>query len=76
MPYYKGLEDLPERVRGNLPVHAQEIFLNAYNNAWEEYKEPERRRGSSSREETAFRVAWSAVEKVYKKDESGRWVKK
>jgi len=75
MPYYNSLKDLPERVRGNLPEHAQEIFMTAFNNAWEQYKEPESRRGKSSREETAFEVAWSAVEKQYKKDESGRWVK-
>ncbi len=73
---YNNLKDLPERVRNSLPEHAQEIFMKAFNNAWEEYKEPENRRGGSSREETAFRVAWSAVEKIYKKDKSGKWVKK
>lgn len=73
---YNNLKDLPEQVRNNLPEHAQEIFLKAFNNAWEEYKESESRRGGSSREETAFRVAWSAVEKIYKKDKSGKWVKK
>ncbi len=76
MPYYNNLKDLPERVRNNLPEHAQEIFIKAFNNAWEEYKEPESRKGASSREETAFKVAWSAVEKVYKKNESGKWMKK
>ncbi len=76
MPYYNSLKDLPERVRNNLPEHAQEIFMKVFNNAWEQYKKPESRRVSSSREETAFRVAWSAVEKEYKKDESGKWLKK
>ncbi len=78
MPYYNSLTDLPERVRDNLPEHAQEIFMKAFNSAWEEYKEPESRRGGpkQSREEVAFKVAWAAVEKEYKKDESGKWVKK
>ena len=78
MPYYNGLKDLPERVRNNLPEHGQEIFMKAFNNAWEQYKDPEKRRGGpeQSREEVAFKVAWSAVEKEYKKDESGKWVKK
>ncbi len=78
MPYYNSLKDLPERVRDNLPEHAQEIFMKAFNSAWEEYKEPESRRGGlkQSREEVAFKVAWAAVEKEYKKDESGNWVKK
>ncbi len=76
MQYYNGLKDLPERVRNNLPEHAQDIFMKAFNNAWEQYKDPEKRKGNSSREETAFKVAWSAVEKEYLKDKSGKWVKK
>ncbi len=78
MPYYDNLKDLPERVRSNLPEHAQHIFVEAFNNAWEQYKEPEKRRGGQkqSREEVAFKVAWAAVEEEYKKDESGKWVKK
>ena len=32
--------------------------------------------GEISREETAHRVAWSAVKKVYEKDSRGNWVKK
>ena len=75
MPYDK-LEDLPERVKDNLPTHAQEIFLEAFNNAWEQYKDPEHRRGNESREETTFKVAWAAVKKEYQKNSSGKWVKK
>jgi cation transport regulator len=44
----------------------QEIFLAAFNNANEEYKE----------EETAFKVAWSAVKRDYEKGEDGNWHKK
>ncbi len=76
MPYYNSLKDLPERVRDNLPEHAQEIFMKAFNSAWEEYKRPESRKGKSSRGETAFKVAWAEVEKEYKKEELGKWVKK
>jgi cation transport regulator len=67
--YYNSLKDLPERVRNNLPEHAQYIFMDAFNNAWEQYKEPEKRRGGQkqSHEEVAFKVAWSAVEKEYKR---------
>ena len=74
---YENIDDLPDSVQNNLPIHAQEIFLEAFNNAWNEYKEPEERRGNASREETAFRVAWSAVKKSYFKDkQSGKWMKK
>ncbi len=73
MPYNK-LEYLPERVKGNLPKHAQEIYKEAFNNAWDQYKEPKERRGNESRETTAHKVAWSAVEEKYHKDRSGKWV--
>ena len=75
MPY-DNIDDLPDSVKDNLPQHAQEIYLKAYNNAWEEYKEPENRRGTESREEVARKVAWAAVKKVYGKNASGNWVKK
>jgi cation transport regulator len=69
MPY-KSTDDLPDSVRRNLPKHAQEIFMEAFNSAYDEYKD----RGPQGREETAFKVAWSAVKKKYEKDEkSGKW---
>lgn len=74
MPYDQ-LSDLPDSVKNNLPKHAQEIYKEAYNSAWEEYKDPSERRGNSSREETAHRVAWSAVKQEYKKEDD-KWVKK
>lgn len=76
MPY-DSKRELPQNVRDNLPEHAQEIYREAYNSAWEQYSDPEDRRGDQSREETAHRVAWSAVKKKYEKDEdSGRWKRK
>ena len=71
MPY-SNVSDLPEGVRDNLPVHAQEIYLSAFNNAWEQYSDPEKRRGDASREETAHKVAWGAVERQYEKTDDGR----
>jgi cation transport regulator len=76
MPY-KAINDLPDRVKENLPKHAQEIYLEAFNSAWDQYAEPKERRGEATREETAHKVAWSAVKKVYEKDEkTGEWKKK
>jgi cation transport regulator len=74
MPYNK-ISELPDSVRDNLPKHAQEIFKEAYNSAWDQYADPEERRGDASREETANRVAWSAVKNEYEKQD-GKWVKK
>lgn len=76
MPY-DSKSELPESVRGNLPEHAQEIYREAFNSAWEQYSNPEERRGDQSREATAHQVAWSAVKEEYEKDEdSGEWSKK
>jgi len=73
MPY-DSVDELPENVRNVLPKHAQEIYKEAYNSAWEQYADPEDRRGDASREETAHRVAWAAVKNEYEKDgDSGKW---
>ncbi|MGH7890092.1 MAG: ChaB family protein [Thermodesulfobacteriota bacterium] len=72
MPY-DSISGLPDPVKRNLPKHAKEIYLEAYNSAWEQYAKPEDRRGDDTREETAHKVAWAAVKKKYKKD-GEKWV--
>ncbi len=47
MPY-SSINDLPENVTNVVPRHAQEIFKEAFNNAWEQYKEPSERRGATN----------------------------
>lgn len=74
MPYDK-ISDLPDQVKDNLPKHAQDIYKEAYNSAWEQYKDPEDREDGSSREETSHKVAWNAVKQEYKK-EDGKWKRK
>jgi cation transport regulator len=74
MPYKKP-EDLPESVRNVLPLHAQEIYLAAFNNAWSEYRKADDRQGDASREEVAHKVAWSAVKQGYEK-KGEKWRKK
>ena len=66
MPY-NSTNDLPENVTNVLPKHAQEIFLEAFNSAYEQYKDPDERRGDESRENTARKVAWNAVKQKYEK---------
>ncbi len=75
MPY-KKVNELPDSVKDNLPNHAQEIYKEAFNNAWRQYDDPDERQGDRSREETAHAVAWSAVKKDYEKNSKGEWVKK
>lgn len=74
MPYDK-LSELPDSVRNVLPEHAQEIYKDAFNNAWQQYADEDKRRGDASREETAHRVAWAAVKKKYEK-QGDKWVRK
>lgn len=71
MPYDRN-GDLPNSVRDNLPDHAQTIYREAFNSAFEEYKSAKDRRAVASREETAHKVAWSAVKQRYEK-RGGRW---
>jgi len=74
---YGSTEELPGPVRNHLPPHAQEIYLEAYNNAFAEYADPKKRRGNASREDVSRRVAWAAVKKVYEKDQNtGEWKQK
>jgi cation transport regulator len=69
MPY-KSISDLPDNVRHVLPSHAQEIFKDAFNSAYDEYAE----RGPEGREETAFKVGWAAVKhKYHKNEQTGKW---
>ena len=74
MPY-RNNQDLPENVKGNLPGHAQDIYREAFNSAWDEYDDPEDREGGRSHEETAHAVAWSAVKRKYEK-KNGEWQEK
>jgi cation transport regulator len=72
MPY-KSISDLPDSVRDNVPRHAQEIYKEAFNSAWDEYADEDERRGEASREETAHKVAWAAVKKDYRKGDDDKW---
>ncbi len=65
MPYETN-SDLPMSITDALPEHAQTIFREAFNNAYQEY----------GNEEQAFKVAWAAVKKEYEKNKEGEWVKK
>jgi phage I-like protein/cation transport regulator ChaB len=60
---YKNLSELPDAVKA-LPQHAQEIFMAAFNSAWEEY---------SGDEEKCMATAWAAVKTKYEK-KGDEWV--
>lgn len=64
MPY-KSQKDLPEAVK-SLPSGAKSIFMAAFNAAYKQ---------NDGDEEAAFRIAWSAVKRKFKK-EGDKWVAK
>ena len=63
MPY-DNRSKLPESVTDHLPEHAQDIYKEAFNSAWDQYDHDESR---------AHRVAWGAVKKEYHKGDDGDW---
>lgn len=65
MPYGKK-EELPDAVKA-LPEHGQEIWMAAFNSAFEQYK---------GDEEKCFAVAWAAVKNKFEKNEKDEWVPK
>lgn len=69
MPY-KSVSNLPAGVQNNLPKHAQEIYKSAFNSAYEDNEDEE------DAEQTAHRIAWSAVKQKYEKSANGSWHKK
>jgi cation transport regulator len=75
MPF-NSTNDLPDSVRNVLPDHAQDIYKEAFNSAYDQYKDPDERRDDASREEVAHRVAWNAVKQKYEKGGDGMWHKK
>jgi len=66
MPYRTNA-DLPVSVSSHLPAHAQDIYRQAFNNAFAAHA------GESRQEEAAHRIAWAAVKRAYVKTEEG-WV--
>jgi cation transport regulator len=68
MPYRTN-DDLPVSLRQRLPVHAQDIYREAFNRAFSAHANDPRQ------EEAAHRIAWAAVKRSYVK-ESGTWLRR
>ena len=75
MPY-RTIRELPDSVKDNLPKDAQDIYKEAFNNAFDQFKDPSKLKYGGDRETAAHRVAWSAVKKGYRKNKEGKWVEK
>lgn len=74
MPY-TSTEQLPKGVQQNLSQAAQEIYRDAYNEAWESSRYAKDRIDTDdSRQVTANRIAWEAVKTCCERDMLGRWI--
>ena len=71
MPY-QNRSALPVAVRNVLPAHAQDIYKEAFNSAWDEYKKPKDRQGDDSREEITLKVSWAAVAQGYQQGDADK----
>jgi cation transport regulator len=68
VPYSHNLQ-LPTSVRSHLPEHAQDIYREAFNHAFDAHV------GDPRQEEAAHRIAWAAVKRRYVK-EGDQWVER
>ncbi len=62
MPYNK-IDELPSQVREQLPEHAQQMFLAAFNSA----------QSDGMDENAAMQVGWSSLKSMYKQGQDGKW---
>ena len=68
---YENKSQLPPTIRDVLPEHAQELYLQAYRKAWDEYEEGQ---GYLSRETMAHQQGYTAVRHEYVQDRgTGKW---
>ncbi len=73
---FKTIKQLPEIVKKKLPSEAQKHWMREFNEAWERYPAPGKRKTGLSRKNRAWKAAWSQLRKKYKKINSGNWIKK
>ena len=66
MPYPSNAALHPS-VRHHLPPRAQDLYREAFNDAWANYARDQRR------EEIAHRTAWAAVKRYFHKGAAGQW---
>jgi cation transport regulator len=70
---HNSKKDLPETIRA-LPEGAQEIYLEAYNHAWDESEGGPASDGDMARDSVAHRRAWAAMKHEYEQSwETGEW---
>jgi cation transport regulator len=68
---YENKSDLPPTIRDVLPERAQELYLAAYQRAWDAYEQGQ---GYLSRDVMAHQQGWTAMRHEYTQDQgTGEW---
>ena len=68
---YENRSDLPPTIRDVLPERGQDIYLKAYQRAWDTYAEGP---GVLSRDVLAHQQGWTALQHEYVQDQrTGKW---
>ena len=63
---YTNISELPKSVRDNMTKSLQRTFMRVVNKALDQYDS----------EDKAFRIAWSVIKRISKKNKAGKWVRK
>ena len=63
---YQDIKALPDSVKKNMTKDLQSVFVKVFNTAFKQYKD----------ETKAFKVAWSVIKQIGKKNNKGIWQRK
>jgi len=63
---YNQISELPDNIKNVMNKSLQRIWMHIFNNAYKQYKN----------EDTARKVAWSALKKIAEKGPNGKWHRK
>lgn len=62
---YNNISELPRELRDSLPPEAQDLYLEVYNTAWQNYEEREGVEDNGDRETVSHNAAWDEVQKEF-----------
>jgi cation transport regulator ChaB len=75
--YYQDRTSLPQTLQETLPAEAQTLYLDTYNQVWEQVAE--QGKDEATRSTIAHQMAWDAMTRQFslvKRNDKGEWVRK
>lgn len=58
---YRSKKDLPDPIKKHLPAAVQELYKEAFNNAWNQYKNPSKREDTEALEKKLLTVSLGSL---------------